>query len=820
MIVVLLVAAVVSGLLGEVTDTIAIVTIVVLNALVGFVQEYRAERAMEALKAMAAPTATVLRDAMVGIVPAAEVVPGDVVLLEAGTIVPADLRLVEAARLKIDEAALTGESVPVDKTTAPLHEDVAALGDRTNIAYKGTVVTYGRGCGVVLATGMATEFGKIAAQLAHAGDGPTPLQRRLAHFGRRLALAVLLICAVVFVGGLWRGEEPLLMFLTAVSLAVAAIPEALPAVVTVSLALGARRMVLQNALVRKLPAVETLGSVTYICTDKTGTLTMNRMRVERFWCDGRAVDTLGTHGPCGSLLRAMALSNDAALDADGAPVGDPTEVALLVAARTAGVEKRAVEGSHPRVAELPFDSERKCMTTVHDAPSGGLVSFTKGAAEIVLARSILLETSSGPRAVAREEVRDVAERMARDGLRVLAVAMRRWEALPDTLAPHLVERDLTLLGLVGIMDPPRDEARGAVETCTSAGIVPVMITGDHPVTARAIAERVGILSSQDGVLTGHDLARLSPDELRARVPEIRVYARVAPEEKLGIVRALQARGEFVAMTGDGVNDAPALKQADIGVAMGITGTDVAKEASAMILLDDDFASIVRAVREGRKIYDNLRRFIRYALTTNSAEIWLIFLAPFLGLPMPLQPVQILWINLVTDGFPGLALAAEPEERDVMRRPPRPPRESVFAHGLGLHVIWVGVLMGALSIGTEAWTTHLGVTAWQTMVFTVLCFSQLAHVLAIRSERESLFSQGLLSNRPLLLAVLLTSGLQLAAIYAGPLSGLLKTEPLDRLELLLCIATASVIFFAVEVEKWIKRSRRPEPDLLAGGQLRC
>jgi Ca2+-transporting ATPase len=409
--------------------------------------------------------------------------------------------------------------------------------------------------------------------------------------------------------------------------------------------------------------------------------------------------------------------------------------------------------------------------------------------------------------------------MARDGLRVLAVAMRRWEALPDTLAPESVERDLTLLGLVGIVDPPREEAGEAVETCKSAGIVPVMITGDHPVTARAIGRRVGILSSED-VLTGDELARLSPDELRARVGDTRVYARVAPEEKLKIVRALQARGEFVAMTGDGVNDAPALKQADIGIAMGITGTDVAKEASAMILLDDDFATIVRAVREGRKIYDNLRRFIRYALTTNSAEIWLIFLAPFLGLPMPLQPVQILWINLVTDGFPGLALAAEPEERDVMRRPPRPPRESVFAHGLGVHVVWVGVLMGALSIGTEAWATRLGVTAWQTMVFTVLCFSQLAHVLAIRSERESLFSQGLLSNRPLLLAVLLTSGLQLAAIYAGPLSRLLKTEPLDPAEILLCMATASVIFFAVEAEKWIKRSRRPERHLLAGGRPRC
>jgi Ca2+-transporting ATPase len=673
-----------------------------------------------------------------------------------------------------------------------LDDESLPLGDRTNLAYKGTTVTYGRGAGVVFATGMATEFGKIAAQLEETTETRTPLQRRLAQFGQRLSVAALVICVIVFAAGVWRGEPPLLMLLTAISLAVAAIPEALPAVVTVSLALGARKMVQKNALVRKLPAVETLGSVTYVCSDKTGTLTMNRMRVERFHGDATSADGR-------ILLCAMALNNDASVDADGNVIGDPTEVALLLAANDAGVERRAAEARYPRVAELPFDSDRKLMTTVHRDPDGGIVAFTKGAAEVVVGLSIAVDDAMA----SLDEVRQASEQMAADGLRVLGLAMRRLSALPEELTED-VERDLTLLGLVGIMDPPREEARVAVETCKTAGIVPVMITGDHPVTARAIAARVGVLSEGDGVLSGVELARLSEAELEEAVGRTRVYARVAPEQKLKIVRALQKRGELVAMTGDGVNDAPALKQADIGIAMGITGTDVAKEASTMILLDDNFATIVRAVREGRKIYDNLRRFIRYAVTTNSAEIGLIFFAPFLGLPMPLLPIQILWTNLVTDGLPGLALAAEPEEKDLMRRPPRPPQESVFAHGLGVHVVWVGLLMAALGIGTEAWAIGAGVDAWQTMVFTVLCFSQLAHVMVIRSERESLFSQGLLSNAPLLGIVVLTSGLQIAAIYFGPLQGVLKTQALTGVELAMCLGAAGVVFVAVEIEKGVKR----------------
>ncbi len=802
MILVLVAAALVSALIGGAKDAVVILTIVVLNAVLGFVQEYRAERAMAALKAMAAPTANVLREGHPGQVRAADIVPGDIVLLEAGAIVPADLRLLEVASLKVDEATLTGESVSVDKAVQALSDEGLPIGDRANMAYKGTVVTYGRGSGVVVATGMQTEFGKIATMLQQAAEVRTPLQRRLAAFGRVLVVVALVISAIVFGAGLLRGEAPLLMFLTAVSLAVAAIPEALPAIVTITLALGARKMAEQQALVRRLPAVETLGSVTYICSDKTGTLTLNRMRVEELYCDGALQRTPRRGGSWEELLRAMALSNDARRDDAGRAVGDPTEVALYLAAEDARALKAELEQALPRVAELPFDSERKRMTTIHAVAEGGFVSYTKGAAEVMLDLSTQLLTSAGPVPLPRAALLELSERMASDGLRVLALAMRRWPTTPGEIADR-VERDLVLLGLVGLIDPPREEAREAVMACKSAGIVLVMITGDHSLTARAIAARLGIVENGDGVVTGRELARLSPAELEQRVGDIRVYARVAPEQKLGIVRALQARGEIVAMTGDGVNDAPALKQADIGVAMGITGTDVSREASAMILLDDNFATIVRAVREGRRIYDNLRRFVRYGLTTNSGEVWTIFLAPFLGLPMPLLPIHILWINLVTDGLPGLALAAEPAERSVMRRPPRPPKESIFAHGLGLHVVWVGMLMGALALGTEA--LHAGSAHWQTMVFTVLSFSQLAHVLAIRSERESLFTLGLLSNAPLAGAVALTIGLQMAVIYVPFLNGIFNTEPLTVAELVLVLAVSSVIFFAVEAEKWVARA---------------
>ncbi|TNF52070.1 calcium-translocating P-type ATPase, PMCA-type, partial [bacterium] len=795
MIMVLIAAAVISGIIGELVDTLAIVVIVILNALIGFIQEYRAEKAMKALKEMAAPTAVVLRDRNPKTIPASELVPGDIVVLEAGRIVPADLRLIEIAQLKIEEAALTGESIPVEKTSSLLHEEHLPLGDRKNLAFKGTVVTYGRGMGIVTQTGMDTELGKIATLLQEEEEVKTPLQKRLAKFGQRLALAVLAICAIVFITGLLRGEAPLLMFLTAISLAVAAIPEALPAVVTISLAIGAKKMVKQNSLIRKLPAVETLGSVTYICSDKTGTLTMNRMTVEEVYVDRkmllpRELKTGRDETPSGpdsssvsELFRAMALSNDALKDKDGTIIGDPTETALFEIAEKSGFEKLSLEEQFPRTDEIPFDSDRKCMTTFHRTPEGKYISFTKGALEAVLEKSVKILSRQGEVMELSENVRSdfsrANEKMADSGLRTLAFSLRTWGTLPKEITPDEIENNLTILGIAGLMDPPRDEAREAVALCRTAGIKPVMITGDHPLTAQSIAQRLGITDSKEGAMTGQDLEKLSMEDFEKEVKTIRVYARVAPAQKIKIVKALQDKGEFVAMTGDGVNDAPALKRADIGVAMGITGTDVSKEASHMILLDDNFATIVKAVKEGRRIFDNIRKFIKYTMTSNSGEIWTIFLAPFLGLPIPLLPIHILWINLVTDGLPGLALAVEPEEKGLMKRPPRHPQESIFAHGMAAHIMWVGFLMGAMSIFTQAWSINSGYqqAQWQTMVFTVLCLSQMGHVLAIRSERESLFKMGLFSNTLLLGAVLLTFALQMATIYVPFLNPIFKTAPL-------------------------------------------
>lgn len=824
MILILIAAAVISGVVGDPVDTIAIIIIVLLNAVIGFVQEYRAEKAMAALKKMAAHSALVLRGGLPTNLPAREIVPGDLVLLEAGKVVPADMRLTQAARLKTEEAALTGESVPVEKHTEALQDKTLPMGDRKNMAYKGTAVSYGRGAGLVVATGMDTELGKIARMLQDEEEVKTPLQKRLIAFGKNLALVVLAICALVFGLGVFRGEPPLLMLLTAISLAVAAIPEALPAVITITLALGARKLVKQHALIRKLPAVETLGSVTYICSDKTGTLTLNKMTVEEIYVDGNLLRVSDSsagngyvlfnpqsaiHNPQSLFMTALALSNDARKDVSGLIIGDPTETALYNIAKEKGFDKGELERKLPRIAEIPFDSDRKCMTTFHERSGEGVeyLSFTKGAIDVLLEKADHILTSEGLRPVDRNMIIQINAKMAADGLRVLGMAMRSWDALPDDLSPGHVEKSLTILGLAGIMDPPREEAKEAVALCKTAGIKAVMITGDHPITAMAIARRLGI--AEDGamtVITGRELEKLSLEEFEERVLHIRVYARVAPEQKLKIIKALQDKGQFVAMTGDGVNDAPALKRADIGVAMGITGTDVSKEAAHMILLDDNFATIVKAVKEGRRIFDNIRKFIKYTMTSNSGEIWAILLAPFFGLPIPLLPIHILWINLVTDGLPGLALAAEPAEKGVMQRPPRHPKESIFAGGLGIHIIWVGLLMGAVTIFTQAWSIKTGNAHWQTMAFTVLCLSQMGHVLAIRSDRESLFTWGFFSNKPLLGAFALTFALQMAIIYVPFLNPIFKTEPLTFGELAFTLALSSVVFIAVEAEKRFFRGR--------------
>lgn len=807
MIIVLIVAAIISGLIGELSDTIPIIVIIVLNAVIGFVQEYRAEKAIAALKKMAASFATVLRNCTHENIPTSNVVPGDIVILEAGKVVPADMRLIEAAQLKIEEATLTGESAAVEKHINVLHDRFLSIGDRKNLVYKGTYVTYGRGKGIVVATGMNTELGKIAAMLQEEEEVKTPLQKRLSAFGQKLAIAALIICAIVFVLGYLRGEPPLLMLLTSISLAIAAIPEALPAVVTISLALGAKKMVLQNALVRKLPAVETLGSVTYICSDKTGTLTLNKMTVEEIYLNEnifKIKDVMQNADE--NLFTALALSNDTQIDSSGNAIGDPTETALYQVAKNNGFDKKIIEEKFPRVAEIPFDSDRKCMTTFHKMPDG-YISFTKGAVDILIDKSENIMFGDILKPIDTKEIFRVNDKMAADGLRVLCITMRKWDELPSDITPPNVEKNLTILGLTGLIDPPREEAKEAVAMCKSAGIKPVVITGDHPITARAIAMKLGILEEDaKTIITGRELEKLTLEEFEKRVEHIRVYARVAPEQKLKIVKALQDKGQYVAMTGDGVNDAPALKRADIGIAMGITGTDVSKEAAHMILLDDNFATIVKAVKEGRRIFDNIRKFIRYVMASNSGEIWTIFLAPFFGLPIPLLPIHILWINLVTDGVPGLALAAEPAEKGIMDRPPRHPEESIFAHGLGIHVIWIGLLLGFVTLFTQAWSMKNGLAHWQTMVFSVLCLSQMGHVLAIRSETESIFTQGLLTNKPLLGAFFLTFFLQMATIYIPVLNPIFKTEPLSLKELTITLALSSVLFIATEIEKIFKRKK--------------
>jgi Ca2+-transporting ATPase len=901
---ILVVAALAAALLGDTKDAIAILAIVILYTMLGFIQEYRAGQAIAALKKMAVPQVRVIRDGKLSELSARELVPGDIVQLETGNLIPADLRLLEAADLQIQEAALTGESEPVGKLTHALEGHGIPLGDRRDMAYLGTLVTAGRGRGLVVATGMDTELGRIAELIQQVGSQQTPLQRRLDKLGLVLALAGAGIAALIFAAGILRGDELRHMLRTVVSVAVAVVPESLPAVVTITLALGAGRMRERQALVRRLPAVETLGSVTVICSDKTGTLTENRMTVialdvadhrldlseqvrrggainlsfsplppgvappsradalagRTAYGDDKGPGEVPHSGMRGEMRATSALSlsaiggalcNDASMlplnDDEFTTLGDPTEGALLAAAARLGYWKDLLDTSFPRVAEAPFDSERKRMTTVHSLakhdpellvglPVGDsrYIAFTKGAVDGLLEISNRVWVGGEFDAIDddwRGRVRAANDGMAAKGMRVLGVAFRLLDDLPGHVDETL-ESDLTLVGLFGMIDPPRAEVRDAVATCKAAGIRPVMITGDHPQTALEIARQLGITNARGGVLaagftagttpgesarkggaassrlvlTGADLERLSFDQLKYIVEEISVFARVSPEHKLRIVQALQARRQVVAMTGEGLSDAPALRRADIGVAMGMAGTDVSKEASDLVLLDDNFATIVAAVGEGRGVSDNIRRFLRFSAAGVIGRLLVMSLAPFLGAAIPLPPLQLLWLSLLTDGPLGLGMGVEGPGRDIMQRPPYTLKEGVFSRGGFIQVAWVGALIGALALALGAAYFFSGRPEWQTMVFTTLAFAQVFQALASRSSKESLLKTGVLSNPTLAGMALLAVALQLAVLYIPALSGFFDLLPLSALDLAIAAGAGAVVFVAMEVEKIIKRRR--------------
>jgi len=900
-ILVLLGAAVLTLILGDYRDTVAIVTVVAFNAILGFSQEYRADQEFAALKQLAIPRAIALREGQWQEVFARHLVPGDIIQLEDGDQVPADARLLDSTNLRTQEAAFTGESESVEKDPATLLGDAAAqtLSERHNMVFMGTAVTYGRGRAVVTETGMSTEMGKIADSLQSVIAEPTPLQKRLDQLGRKLAIASVLLVTVIFGLGLFRGENLTEMFLTAVSLAVAVIPEGLPAVVTIALAIGSRRMLKRQALIRNLPAVETLGSVTTICADKTGTLTENRMTVTILALAGQRVDLRESTAQMTSLLDGReaiaqaddptplppalalnligcALCNNVLLQHQDAThtfsaLGDPTEIALVVAADRMNLQKSALETLFPRVAEIPFDSDRRRMTTVHQfdrdrsgerditgkwqwssgaveqwssranfSPSAPLplcpsippllcpplsvhrltplfdllpplpyIAFTKGAVSNLLdvSGSVWHEDHIEPMTPAWIEwIRTTNDRLAATGTRVLGIGFKLLEAVPAPAQRLAIEQDLVFAGLVGMIDPARSEAKTAVQTCQQAGIRTIMITGDHPLMAAHIATELNITSNGQ-YLTGQQLQPLSLAELATQVEAISVYARVSPQQKLKIVEALQQQGQIVAMTGDGVNDAPALSKANIGIAMGLTGTDVAKEAADMVLLNDNFSTIVAAVEEGRVIYDNIRKFIKYTLTGNASGVVIMVLGPLLAMPLPLEAIQILWINLLADGLLAIALSVEPAEGNVMQRSPYPPDESVFSRGVGSGILWVGTLMGLVFVwlGDQAWS--LGVANWQTMVFSTLAFSRMSLALAMRSEHDLVIERGLLTNRPMLGAVLFTFILQLSAIYVPWLQDMFQTQALSVRDLLLCLAVSTIGFWAIELEKLIHRRHR-------------
>lgn len=805
---ILIIAAVISIAIAHYVDATVIGIILVVNAVLGSVQEYKAERAIEALKKLASLQATVVRDGIEKKIDAIRLVPGDIILLETGEKIPADARLIETVNLETQEAMLTGESLPNKKHTGVIEEKIP-VADRANMVFSGTIVTRGRGKAVVTETGMLTEIGKIATMIQEKKVKLTPLQKKLKILGEALGVAAIIICAIVFFAGIATGISKLDMFMTALSLAVAAIPEGLPAVVTISLALGVQRMIKRNALVRKLPSVETLGSVTVICADKTGTLTHNQMTVTKMFANNKVISITGsgysTEGEFyqkeqkidsrefSLLLRAGALCNDAKITEQGV-IGDPTEAALIVSAAKAGLPKEELELKHPRIEELEFTSERKRMSTLHNI-AGKKVMFCKGAVDVVLSLCNRIYEGDGVRRITSDDksiILKVNEAFAKQALRVLAFAYKETEKVD--------ERDMIFVGLQAMIDPPRQEAKEAVDRCKSAGIKVVMITGDHKLTAEAVAKSLGI---EGRAIDGKELEEIA--HLEEHVEGIGVYARIDPKHKVKIVAALKARGHIVAMTGDGVNDAPALKKADIGIAMGITGTDVAKEASDMVLTDDNFASIVNAVEEGRSIFNNIRKFVQYLLSSNLGEILTLFIAIIAKFPLPIVALQILWINLLTDGLPALALGVEPAEPGIMAKPPRNPKEYVITRHHALKMILVGLIM---AVGTlwvfRAYNPDANLVYAQTMAFSVLVMFQMFNVLNCRSEDYSLFRIGIFSNMKLMGAIGVSVALQFAVVYIPFLNKVMHTAPLAGIDWLYVLAVSASLLVIMEIIKLFKK----------------
>jgi len=812
MVLILILAAVISGFLGELTDTAIIMAVVILNAVLGIVQESKAEKALAALKQMSKPFAKVRRGGEVKQIKTEDIVPGDIVIIEAGDYIPADMRLIDSASLKIEEAALTGESVPVEKFIEAIDKEDLVIGDRRNMAYLGSSVTYGRGIGVVTGTGMNTEVGKIAGYIAGDNVEETPLQKKLSEMGKYLSIGVVIIAVIIFIAGALQGRPYLEMFLTSVSLAVAAIPEGLPAIVTIVLAIGVQKMAKRNAIIRKLPAVETLGSTEIICSDKTGTLTQNKMTVKEIYFGQQVynADSIPANADdLGIFIQVMTLCNDSKVTRIGesgmSAVGDPTETALIYFASKYGFHKDAMEKTIPRQNEIPFDSDRKLMTTINRLNDRSRV-MTKGAPDVLLERcSRMLHNGKIVPLTAEdfEKIKNVNSDMANKALRVLALAFKDIESIPADISSQSMEHDLVFTGLVGMMDPPREEARDAVRICKDAGIRPVMITGDHKDTAAAIARELNIISNESEVITGSELDKIDQKDFINQVSRYSVYARVSPEHKVRIVKAWKENGKIVAMTGDGVNDAPALKTADIGVGMGITGTDVAKGVSDMVLSDDNFSTIVVAVEEGRKIYSNIRKAIQFLLSANMGEVITLFVATMLNWTI-LFPIHILWINLVTDAFPALALGVEKAEKDIMKQKPRKSTGSFFAGGLGINVIYQGLLEALITLATY----YAGLSLYSqktavTMAFATLGLIQLTHSFNVRSTSKSIFKIGLFSNPYLIGAVTVSVFLHIVVILVPFLNWIFRVTPLNIRQWIIVIAASILIIPCVELVKVVQ-----------------